>query len=61
MEMVYSLTDYREPALEDTLLEHWTQDASDPDLWHGPQGLIVNSAALAERRPFYTLLLHKAA
>ncbi len=33
--------------------EIWYQDNSDYDLWHGPQGLIVNTAALEEREAFY--------
>lgn len=61
MEMAYQLTDCRETELPvDALpLEHWIQDASDPDLWHGPHGVIINSAALSERRAFYTLVIHK--
>jgi hypothetical protein len=36
--------------------ETWFQDSSDPDLWHHPNGLIVNGAALRERESYYTVL-----
>lgn len=36
--------------------EIWYQDASDSDLWVNEQGLIVNTAALEERTPFYEVI-----
>lgn len=61
MEMAYQLTEHQESELPVDMLplEHWTQDTSDPDLWHGPHNVIVNSSALNERRAFYTLITHK--
>jgi hypothetical protein len=38
-----------------TQQERWQQDDSDVDLWHGPNGLIVNTAALREREEYYRL------
>lgn len=37
-------------------VETWRQLPSDPDLWHHHNGVIVNSAALAEREYFYTVI-----
>lgn len=37
-------------------IETWRQDPSDLDLWHHQHGLIVNSAALAEREAFYRVI-----
>ncbi len=37
-------------------LEVWRQDASDPDLWHHANGLIVNASALEERAKFYSVV-----
>ena len=36
--------------------EIWTRDDADADLWHGPHGVIVNTAALEERKRFYRLI-----
>lgn len=36
--------------------EIWRQDTLDPDLWHAPNGLMLNSAALSERAAFYTTI-----
>lgn len=36
--------------------ETWTRDDLDADLWHGPHGVIVNTAALEERKKFYRLV-----
>lgn len=36
--------------------EIWYQDSQDADLWHGEQGLIVNTAALNERETYYKVL-----
>ncbi len=36
--------------------ETWYQDAQDVDLWHGQQGLIVNTPALLERESYYQVL-----
>lgn len=35
--------------------EIWTQDSEDANLWHGPHGVIVNTAALEERKAFYDI------
>ncbi len=37
-------------------VETWRQLPGDPDLWHHHNGVIVNSAALAEREYFYTVI-----
>ncbi len=36
--------------------ELWRQDPHDPDLWDGPHGLMVNSAALAEREFYHQVI-----
>ena len=36
--------------------ETWTRDSEDADLWHGPHGVIVNTAALEERKVFYHII-----
>ncbi len=33
--------------------ETWTQDSIDLELWHGENGLIINTAALDERETYY--------
>ena len=33
-------------------LEIWQQDIYDKDLWHGENGLIVNTSALKDREDF---------
>lgn len=33
--------------------EVWQQDSQDTNLWHGANGLMVNSAALSEREAFF--------
>lgn len=33
-------------------LELWQQDIYDKDLWHGENGLIVNTAALKDREDY---------
>lgn len=37
-------------------VERWHQDPTDRDLWHHQNGLIVNSAALAERESYYRIV-----
>ena len=37
--------------------EVWQQDPSDADFWHGPNGIIVNTAALKERE-FYVDIVY---
>lgn len=39
-----------------TQTEVWTQDGEDQDLWHGPAGVIVNTAALEERKAFFRIV-----
>jgi hypothetical protein len=36
--------------------EVWYQDAEDSDLWFGEHGVIVNTAALAEREFYYEVI-----
>ena len=36
--------------------ETWTRDSEDTDLWHGPHGVIVNTAALEERKAYYHII-----
>ena len=48
-----AIVGYPTPQLE---TEIWTQDSEDENLWHGPAGVIVNTAALEERRAFYQIL-----
>lgn len=36
--------------------ELWYQDLEDANLWHGPQGVIVNTAALKDREYYYTIV-----
>ena len=42
--------------LSDLPPEVWTQDGDDANLWHGPHGVIINSAALEERRAFFDVI-----
>ena len=46
--------------LESHFVETWFQDSEDVDLWHGPHGVIVNSAALEMRQAFYTIIKEAA-
>jgi hypothetical protein len=36
--------------------EVWCQDTDNADLWHGQHGVIVNTAALAEREFYYHVI-----
>jgi hypothetical protein len=36
--------------------EVWQQDTQNPDLWHGPNGVMINTAALNEREFYYDVL-----
>lgn len=36
--------------------EVWYQDSDSPDLWHGDNGVIVNTAALDERDFYFNVL-----
>jgi len=38
-------------------LEIWEQDSYDQDLWHGDNGLIVNTSALKDREDFIEVFL----
>ncbi|MCA9838008.1 MAG: hypothetical protein KC422_13910 [Trueperaceae bacterium] len=40
--------------------ETWTRDPDDPDFWHGPHGVIVNTAALEYRKAFFEIILQEA-
>lgn len=42
-------------------VEVWHQLPEDPDLWHGPHGVIVNSAALEQRKLSFALIRIRAA
>jgi hypothetical protein len=35
--------------------ETWTQDHQDFDLWHGQNGVIVNTPALKERETYFEI------
>lgn len=48
------VADTPQEALE-TIPEVWQQDATDKDLWHGPNGLIVNSDALEARKHYFEM------
>ncbi len=37
-------------------VEVWRQDEGNPDLWHHPNGLMINTAALKEREVFFTIV-----
>ena len=37
-------------------LECWQQDPDAPDLWHGDEGVIVNTAALEERAFYFEIV-----
>ena len=39
--------------MNDTVHETWYQLASNPDLWEGASGLIINTAALQEREAYF--------
>jgi hypothetical protein len=36
--------------------EVWQQSLENPDFWHGPNGVIINTAALNEREFYYNLI-----
>ena len=36
--------------------ETWTQDPEERDLWHGENGVILNTVALDERTVYYEVL-----
>ena len=36
--------------------ETWTQDPEERDLWHGENGVILNTAALEERTAYYEVV-----
>ena len=40
--------------------EVWQQDALDADFWHGPNGIIVNTAALKEREFYFDIVCAEA-
>lgn len=39
--------------------EYWQQDSIDPNLWHGPHGVMINTAALHERQAYFSVVLIK--
>ncbi len=39
--------------------ELWRRDAKDLDLWHGENGLILNTAALEERKAYYNVVIER--
>lgn len=39
--------------------ELWRRDAKDSDLWHGEKGLILNTAALQERKAYYNIVIER--
>lgn len=41
-------------------LEIWQQDNWDKDLWHGDNGIIVNTAALKDREEFADVFISYA-
>lgn len=47
--MAHLLTPYKQTEL-------WRQDETLPELWHGPEGLIVNTSALDERGAYFELV-----
>lgn len=36
--------------------EVWQQNPESPDFWHGPNGVIINTAALNEREFYYNVI-----
>lgn len=42
-----------------TKTEFWRRDAKDLDLWHGENGLILNTAALQERKAYYNVVVER--
>ena len=40
--------------------EIWQQDVTDVDFWHGPNGIIVNTAALKEREFYFDIVCVEA-
>ena len=53
MNNLHTLTDTMTP-LKPT--ETWQRDPYDADLWHGPNGVIVNTAALKEREFYFDVI-----
>lgn len=53
-EVAEALSNYQE--LPKLASETWSRDSEDPDLWHGPHGVIVNTAALAARKIYYEII-----
>jgi len=39
--------------------EFWRRDPKDSDLWHGEKGLILNTAALEERKAYYNVVIQR--
>jgi len=39
--------------------ELWRRDPKDKDLWHGESGLILNTAALQERKAYYNVVIER--
>lgn len=37
-------------------IEIWRQDPENPDLWHGAHGVIINTAALEERKAYFDIV-----
>ena len=51
----------KQPTTADTTIllkptEVWQQDPVDADFWHGPDGIIVNTAALKEREFYFDVV-----
>ena len=40
--------------------ELWCRDAKDSDLWHGEHGVILNTAALEERKAYYNVVIERS-
>ena len=39
--------------------EFWRRDPKDLDLWHGENGLILNTAALDARKDYYNVVIER--
>lgn len=37
-------------------IEIWRQDTQNQDLWHGENGVMLNTAALKERQPYFDIV-----
>lgn len=60
MNNLHSITNEINPPLNNELLkttEIWQRDNVDANLWHGEQGLIINTAALEERKFFFDVIV----